>query len=119
MIMLGYRTTQMPARPVYSTLFLLLGVFPRAAAPGQTGPISSTSTTRNADGRVLKAPYSAQRRFTSVEKLADGATRRSSAGGSEARDSLGRMYTVGERHWTYLDKGKSVLGSEMLYRIHD
>jgi hypothetical protein len=101
-----------PRLRVYSTLFLLLGVLPGAAVPAQTA-------SDNADGRILKAPFSAQRRFTSVEKLADGTTRRSESGGSKARDSLGRTYSADERHWTYLDKGKSVLGSEMLYRIDD
>src|SRR5258708_8521777 len=104
----------MPVGRICSTLLVLLGAFPWAPAPGQKGAISSTSAPRNADDRVLNAPYSAQRRFTSIEKLADGATRRSSSGGSEARDSLGRTYTAGERHWTYLDKGASVLGSEVL-----
>ncbi len=51
--------------------------------------------------------------------MADGTTRHTESGGSEARDSLGRGYSAGERHWTYLDNGKSVLKSEMLYRIDD
>ena len=104
---------------IHSTLFHLLGVLPVAAVTAQTAAIPSTTTSCSADDRVLKAPYSAQRRFRSVEKLADGTTRRNEAGGSEARDSLGRTFNAGERHWTYLDKGQSVLKSEMLYRIHD
>jgi hypothetical protein len=99
-------------RRIYSILFLLLTALPGAKLPAQTA-------SDNAGDRVLKAPYSAQRRFTSSEKLADGTTKRSESGGSEARDSLGRTYSAGERFWTYLDQGKSVLKSEMLYRIDD
>jgi len=57
--------------------------------------------------------------FTSVEKSADSTTRRSESGGSEARDTQGRTYTAGERHWTYMENGKSARGTEMLFRIHD
>jgi hypothetical protein len=103
--------------PTISSVLTLL-MFANAI-PAQTGAVSSTTASGNAGDRVLKAPYSAQRRFTSVEKLADGTTRLSESGGSEARDSQGRTYGAGERHWTYLDKGKSVLKSEMLYRVHD
>ena len=101
-----------PRLRLHTILFLLLGVLPGATVLAQTASDS-------ADGRILKAPFSARRRFTSVEKLADGTTRRSESGGSKARDSLGRTYSADERHWTYLDKGKSVLGGEMLYRIDD
>lgn len=97
---------------------LLLVVFP-TTIPAQRGAISPTTTSNTSDGGVLNAPYSANRRFTSVEKLADGTARSSESGGSEARDSLGRTYSAGERHWTYMDQGKSVLKSEMLYRIED
>jgi len=98
-------------------LLLLLGILPVLPISAQT--ISTTTASGNPDGRVLKAPYSAQPRFTSIEKLPDGTTRSSESGGSEARDSQGRTYSAGERHWTYLDQGKSVLKSEMLYRIND
>ena len=104
---------------IHPTLFLLLGVLPGAGVSAQIGAISSTTASNNADDRILKAPYSAQRRFTSIKKLADGTTTRTESGGSEARDSQGRTYVAGERSWTYLDKGKSVLKSEMLYRIDD
>jgi len=98
-------------------LLLLLGILPVVLISAQI--LSTTTASGNADGRVIKAPYSAQRRFTSIEKLPNGTTRGSESGGSEARDSQGRTYSAGERHWTYLDQGKSVLKSEMLYRIND
>lgn len=85
----------------------------------QTSVIPAGTSSVKADENVLNAPYSAQRRFTSVEKSADGKINRSESGGSEARDSQGRTYTAGERHWTYQVDGKSVLKSEILYRIHD
>lgn len=95
-----------------STLLVFANV-----VPAQESPIRSM--TGNLNERVLNAPYSARRHFTSVEKLTDGKTSRSESGGREARDSQGRTYSAGERHWTYLEKGKSVLKSEMLYRIQD
>jgi len=85
----------------------------------QTGTASTGGSPPSTDNRVLNAPYSAQRRFTSIEKSADGTSKRSVSGGSEARDSQGRAYSAGERHWTYLEGNKSVLGSELLYRNHD
>lgn len=97
--------------------FLLLGILSAAPNPAQT--ISATNAAGNVDPRVTNAPYSAQRRFTNAEKLADGTTRITESGGSEARDSQGRTYSAAERHWTFLDQGKSVLKSEMLYRIDD
>jgi hypothetical protein len=100
-------------------LFAALGGLPSVANLAQnSGSLTGTSSV-NADERILNAPYSAQRHFTSVEKSADGKISRSESGGSEARDSQGRTYTAGERHWTYQGGGKSVLKSEMLYRIHD
>lgn len=102
-----------------TVLFAVLGVLPSVAIQAQTGAIPAGTLSVSADDRVLNAPYSAQRRFTSVTKLADGAINRSESGGSEARDSQGRTYSSGERHWTYLEGKKSVLKSEMLYRIHD
>jgi hypothetical protein len=98
---------------------LLVTLLITAATPAQTGVPSSQPASGNSSDGVLKPPYSAQRRFTSIENLPDGTTRRSEAGGSEARDSQGRTYSAGERHWTYLDNGRSVEKSEMLYRIHD
>jgi hypothetical protein len=99
---------------ISSALNLLVFAY---AIPAQTGAIRSM--TGNVNERVLNVPYSARRHFTSVEKRADGKTSRSESGGSEARDSRGRTYSAGERHWTYLENGKSVLKSEMLYRIQD
>ena len=106
-------------QPIHSTLALLLGILYSVAISAQTNAASSKALSGNGVDRILKAPYSAQRRFLSIEKLTDGTTKRSQTGGSEARDSLGRTYSAGERHWTYLDQGKSVLKSEMLYRIND
>jgi hypothetical protein len=100
-------------------LFAALGGLPSVANLAQTSVGLTGTSSVNADERVLNAPYSAQRHFTSVEKSADGKISRSESGGSEARDSQGRTYTAGERHWTYQAGGKSVLKSEMLYRIHD
>ena len=100
-------------------LFAVLGGLPSVANLAQTSVILTGTSSVKADERVLNAPYSAQRRFISVEKSADGKINRSESRGSEARDSQGRTYTAGERHWTYQEGGKSVLKSEMLYRIHD
>jgi hypothetical protein len=52
-------------------------------------------------------------------KKADGTVTHEESGGSEARDSQGRTFSAGERHWTYSEGNRSVLGSEMLYRIDD
>jgi len=41
----------------------------------------------NREDRVLNAPYSAKRRFTSAQGSADGTINRGESGGSEARDS--------------------------------
>ena len=79
----------------------------------------SQASSADTDGRIMHHPYSADRRFTSVAKGTDGTISHSDSGGSEARDSQGRTYSAGERHWTYKRDGKSVLGSEMLYRIHN
>lgn len=102
---------------IHPTFCLLLVAFP-TTIPAQRA-IQPTTTSNKSDGRVLNAPYSAQRRFTSVDKRPDGTSRSSESGGSEARDSQGRTYSAGERHWTYLDHGKPVLKSETLYRIDD
>jgi len=100
-------------------LFAVLGGLTSVANLAQTSVTLTRTSSVEADERVLNAPYSAQRRFTSVEKSADGKINRTESGGSEARDSQGRSYTAGERHWTYQQGGKSLLKSEMLYRIHD
>jgi hypothetical protein len=103
-------------------LILTLAVLvfsPVLAVPVQTGTAHRTGASVKADGRVLNASYSAQRRFTSIGKGADGTSSRTESGGSEARDSQGRTYSAGERQWTYMDSGKSVLKSELLYRIDD
>lgn len=73
----------------------------------------------NSGETVMNAPYSAEHRFTSTDKAKDGAVNSSESGGSEARDSEGRTYSAGERHWTYYEDGKRVLKSEILYRLHD
>jgi hypothetical protein len=102
-------------------LTVLLAMFGLSALAIQTQTDANGVGTLSAapNSRVLNAPYSAQRHFTSMMKLADGTINRSESGGSEARDSQGRTYSAGERHWTYLEGKKSVLKSEMLYQIHD
>jgi hypothetical protein len=89
------------------------------ATRARTQATSTGGTSINSGDQVLNAPYSAQRHFTSTSKGVDGTTSRTESSGSEARDSQGRTYSAGERHWTYLDDGKSVLKSEILYRIDD
>jgi hypothetical protein len=86
-----------------------------------SAPLSTIAQTSmvNSDGPVRNAPYSAERRFTTIDKSSDGTISRSQSGGSEARDSEGRTYSAGERHWTYTEAGKTVLKSEILYRLHD
>jgi hypothetical protein len=81
----------------------------------QTPATLSGTPSVNTDDRVLKAPYSAQRRFTYVKKSADGTTNRTETSGSKARDSEGRSYSADERLWTY----SGVPKSEMLYKIKD
>jgi hypothetical protein len=103
----------LPIRSV--VLFAALGGFSSIVMRAQTGAIPPGIPSGNAEGRLQNAPYSAQLRFISVDKLADGKTNRSESNGSEARDSQGRTYSAGERQWTY----QGVLKSEMLYRIHD
>ena len=100
-------------------LFAVVGIMGSTQISGQTDPAASGNPCVKVDGPVLNVPYSAQRRFTSVKKLADGTIDRSESGGSEARDSQGRTYSAGERQWTYLEGKKRVLKSEMLYRIDD
>jgi hypothetical protein len=96
-------------------LVAALGGLTSVVMTAQTVAILPGIPSVNAEERFQNAPYSAQRRFTSVDTLVDGKINRSESGGSEARDSQGRTYSVGERHWTY----QGVLKSEMLYRIHD
>jgi hypothetical protein len=105
---------------ICSALIFAALVFPRTvriAAQNQiTSPLSKLT---NQNDSILNAPYSARRRFTSVKKLPDGSIERNVTGGSEARDSQGRTYSEGERQWTYMEGTKSVLKSEMLYRVDD
>ncbi len=101
-----------------TVLFTLLGVLPPVALPAQVGannPGAAWATT--SDERILNLAYSAKRRFTEVK--VNSTISRSESGGSMARDSQGRTYSADERHWTYFDGNKNVLGSEMLYRIVD
>jgi hypothetical protein len=99
--------------------FVTLGGLLPLATLAHAGAIIGQTSTVNSDETVVNVPYSAQRRFTSIAKASDGTINRTESGGSEARDSSGRTYSAGERHWTYNEGGKSVLKSEMLYRIHD
>jgi hypothetical protein len=100
-------------------LFPLLGILAAFPAIAQTSAHPEKSASDRADYPVLDAPYSAKRHFISYTKKADGTLARNESGGSEARDSQGRTFSSGERHWTYSEGNKSVLGSEMLYRIDD
>lgn len=99
-------------------LAAMLAALPPTAITSQTTTTTGTPSTCS-DNRVLNAPYSANRHFTSVENRAEGIIIRSESGGSEARDAQGRIYSAGERQWTYLDGEKRILKSEMLYRIED
>lgn len=100
-------------------LFPLLGILAAFPAIAQTSAHLEKSAADTADSPVLNAPYSAKRHFISYTKKADGSLTREESGGSEARDSQGRTFSAGERHWTYSEGNKSVLKSEMLYRIDD
>jgi hypothetical protein len=100
-------------------VFVVLGASLSVAILTQRSAALQRSPSVNTDDRVLNAPYSAQRRFTNDEKSANGKINHIETSGSKARDSQGRTYSADERRWTYLDGGKSVLGSEMLYEIND
>src|ERR1700733_5094349 len=67
--------------------------------------------------RVENAPYSAQRRVTTIHQ--DGSSNRDEATQTEARDGKGRTYHAGERHWTTLVGNERVQKSEILVRIVD
>src|ERR1039457_5859278 len=84
---------------------------PSLAVLAQNGAGPAKTASTNADDIVRGAPYSAERRFTSVSIGADGKDTTTESGGSEARDSQGRTYSAGERQWMY----QGVLKSEMLY----
>jgi hypothetical protein len=96
-------------------LVAALGALASVAVLTLVGAIPQGSSSVNADGTVLNAPYSAERRVTTT----DGAINHSQESKSEARDSRGRTYSAGERQWTYLEAGKRVLKSETLYDIDD
>jgi len=100
-------------------ILALIGVLTSITAPAQVGLKGKVTALPGSDDRVLNTPYSAKRHFIAVSKRADGTVSREESGGSEARDSQGRTYSAGERHWTYFDGKANVLGSEMLYRIDD
>ena len=105
--------------PIFSVFVYALCALPLipTVLAGQ-GPESDTTVNAKSD-RIVNLPFSAQRRFTSAEKRTDGVSSPSESRGSEARDSEGRTFTAGERHWIYKENGKSVLKSEMLYRVND
>jgi len=96
----------------FTRSFVILALLLSFAAIGE---IKAAPQGVNLDDTVLNAPYSAKRRFTNIEKSADGSVIRTESSGSKARDSKGRTYTADERHWTYLGS----LKSEMLYEIDD
>lgn len=99
--------------------FAAVGLLPSSAILAQSATGIMRYALGSSDERILNAPYSAKRHFTSDMKRADGTNEHSDSGGSEARDSQGRTYSAGERHWTYFDGKENVLKSEMLYRIDD
>jgi len=68
---------------------------------------------------VANAPYSAVRHVITTQRMSDGTVSRSEATQQEARDSKGRSYRAGERHWTTEIDGKSIEKSEMLVTIDD
>ena len=68
---------------------------------------------------VTNAPYSAARHVITVQHKPDGTSSRLEATEQEARDSKGRIYRAGERHWTTLVDGKPTESSETLVRISD
>jgi hypothetical protein len=92
-----------------------LALSPSLVSLAQNGHSHAKSHAVDKDDWVLGAPYSAERRFTSVSIGADGKTTTTESGGSEARDSRGRTYSDGERQWLY----QGEMRSEMLYRIED
>lgn len=101
---------------IRSGLFLaVVGILFSVAILAQPRATPQGTPSVSRDDRVLDAPYSARRRFTYIEKSANGSINRTESGGSKARDSKGRMYRADERHWTYLGS----LKSEMLYEIDD
>jgi len=102
-----------------AVLYVMVGLLHSVAvvAQARSSPLASASVSGN--DRVLNAPYSAKRRFTSIKKLANGKIDRTESGGGEARDFQGRTYNAGEHQWSYLEGNKSILKSEMLYRIED
>lgn len=71
------------------------------------------------DEIVRDLPYSAHHHFTKTKKGTDGSFATEVSDGTEARDSLGRTFSSGERHWTYLKDGASLVGTEMLFKIED
>jgi hypothetical protein len=105
--------------PIFSVFVYALCALPLipTVLAGQ-GSDSDTAVKARSD-RIVNLPYSAQRRFTSVEKRTDRFSSPSESRGNEARDSEGRTFTAGQRHWIYKEDGKSVLKSEMLYRVND
>lgn len=99
--------------PIYSRRSL--AIFAALLSLATIAEIKAAPQGVNLDDTVLNAPYSAKRRFTNIEKSADGSIIRTESGGSKARDSKGRTYTANERDWTYM----GTLKSEMLYEIDD
>lgn len=104
---------------IRSKTLALLSLLPVVAGLAQTGSVPADTFSCDTDDQVLNAPYSARHRITSVERRADGSVKKEEASESVARDSQGRRYRAGESHWTYLDAGKPVVKSEMLYQIVD
>ncbi|HEY3454175.1 MAG TPA: hypothetical protein VGK64_06190 [Bryobacteraceae bacterium] len=106
------------ASSVFVCVYVLLALPFIPAVMAVQGRDSDTAL-KGKNHPIVNLPYSAQRRFTTVEKRTDGVSSPTESGGSEARDSEGRKFSAGERHWIYTQDGKSVLKSEMLYRVND
>jgi hypothetical protein len=100
-------------------ILALIGVLGSITTQAQVGLKGKATVSAGSEDVVLNAPYSAKRHFTALSRRADGTLSREESGGSDARDSQGRTYKAGERHWTYFDGKANVLGTEMLYRIED
>jgi len=99
---------------VAATILVVLGIGIAQVAIAQA---VCDSALADAVDRVENAPYSAQRRVTTIHQ--NGSSSRDEATQSEARDGKGRTYHAGERYWTTLVGNERVQKSEILVRIID
>ena len=103
----------------YFAVFIVLIVLGVSRLQSQTAADALHASVSAGDEPVFNEPYSAKSHFTSGRKNPDGTISHEESEGSEARDSSGRTYSVGERHFTYMQDGKGMPGVERLYRISD